>query len=522
MAKDDDRIMLPPLPDRPPIYCYYDADVQKPRPEKDAESELLLTWRRAWWAQGFTPIIIGPAEAMGSSFYQEFQSMKLGKEVKADMMRWMAWETLEGGLLAQCTTFPMGRMEDDTLVAMRRGKFARLTRWKGLDNGLLGGKAEDIRKTLKSVMNKEGIEADGVKTVLETIKSQLIDAEDSSALSYYSPKVRASYGLGTLPAAAATNSTKPEKREDQDKAKNMQDLVLVINAHLHTTWQGIYKDGIEVLRPHPEHTWPMVQEAYGYANALVACPQTPKRDKCPPNIKQCTPCEGEKSRLKIKNTDAYANKSSVFTIGTVPHPWTFAVLVNMKEDIDVGFIRREAARDPWLTAVTKNILGDKVSAAARILSFKEAVAGEYAAAHALWLQAEIDTPTDLAWRFGFALPDVSGKDDNDKTHASSVEEAEVHARERRYIESAREVVAMKKSSQQTKTRASMEAWSMADAEAWHFAKAFLARRLVERLEWEKEEKKFAGGAGSEDGRSAWNRWSDLKEGAETGEDMEEW
>ena len=38
---------------------------------------------------------------------------------------------------------------------------------------------------------------------------------------------------------------------------------------------------------------------------------------------------------------------------------------------------------------------------------------------------------------------------------------------------------------------------MADVEAWRFARAFLARAQVERIEWEKEESRYVGGAGTQ-------------------------
>ncbi|KAF9768935.1 hypothetical protein IL306_013703, partial [Fusarium sp. DS 682] len=66
LTLDEDRALLPPLQDRPFIYCYYDATVKKSREEKDADSDLLLTWRRAWWAQGFRPTILGSSEATGN------------------------------------------------------------------------------------------------------------------------------------------------------------------------------------------------------------------------------------------------------------------------------------------------------------------------------------------------------------------------------------------------------------------------------------------------------------------------
>jgi hypothetical protein len=60
-------------------------------------------------------------------------------------------------------------------------------------------------------------------------------------------------------------------------------------------------------------------------------------------------------------------------------------------------------------------------------------------------------------------------------------------------------------------RGAIEAWNLADTEAWRFARAFLARSRVERLKWEEEEKKYAGGAGAERGKSeGWGRWFDDK------------
>lgn len=56
-------------------------------------------------------------------------------------------------------------------------------------------------------------------------------------------------------------------------------------------------------------------------------------------------------------------------------------------------------------------------------------------------------------------------------------------------------------------RDAVEAWNLADVEAWRFARAYLARKSVERKKWELEEAKFADGMGSETGRrSPWDRW----------------
>ena len=43
---DDGRSVLPPLPIRPPIYTFYDAEAEKEPKIKTAENKLLLIWRR--------------------------------------------------------------------------------------------------------------------------------------------------------------------------------------------------------------------------------------------------------------------------------------------------------------------------------------------------------------------------------------------------------------------------------------------------------------------------------------------
>ena len=47
-------------------------------------------------------------------------------------------------------------------------------------------------------------------------------------------------------------------------------------------------------------------------------------------------------------------------------------------------------------------------------------------------------------------------------------------------------------------RDAVEAWNMADTEAWRFVRAFAAREVVERRRWEEEERRFAGGKEEEE------------------------
>jgi len=41
-------------------------------------------------------------------------------------------------------------------------------------------------------------------------------------------------------------------------------------------------------------------------------------------------------------------------------------------------------------------------------------------------------------------------------------------------------------------RAAVEAWNLADTEAWRFVRAWGARRAMERARWEEEEERFLG------------------------------
>jgi hypothetical protein len=196
--------------------------------------------------------------------------------------------------------------------------------------------------------------------------------------------------------------------------------------------------------------------------------------------------------------------------------------------INIRWIRRDSKRDVWIAAVTKEFMGTGIPAAPRVLRFKEAVASEYGAARSLWFTAERDPsiPDDVDWHFGFALardaddgrtetpvpgperrPPPPPQDPADGPVASS----EDLANESVFMDEARR---MRKAEDKADLviRNAIEAWSLADTEAWRFTRAYLARSMVERLKWEAEEAKYAGGAGSEKGRkSGWGWWLDRSE-----------
>jgi hypothetical protein len=226
---------------------------------------------------------------------------------------------------------------------------------------------------------------------------------------------------------------------------------------------------------------------------------------------KCSPCDTTKeANVKLTTPERYHNSSGLFTIGTVPHPYTLAMLDNLKETISVRWIRREMRqRDPWVTAITQELLGSEVGSGRRVLRFKEAVAGEFATSHCLWLTAEKEPPSDLSWRFGFQIPHFNHTTSSKPQppfgaakHTPSQEELET---ERSLVTMALHVGASKEP-EKVKVRTAMEAWNLADTEAWKFARAYLARSTVERMEWDKEESRYTHGAGSEQGERSWSRW----------------
>ena len=105
------RVALPHI-DRCSIYSYYEPIADKGAAA--VEDRMLLVWRRAWWAQGFKPMILGPAEAKRSKYYDGLAHLKLAPELVAELMRWLALDYVEGAVLV------------DHRVSLRRG--VRLTR----------------------------------------------------------------------------------------------------------------------------------------------------------------------------------------------------------------------------------------------------------------------------------------------------------------------------------------------------------------------------------------------------------
>ncbi|KAK3387457.1 ARS binding protein 2-domain-containing protein [Podospora didyma] len=514
VTHDENRQVLPVAPRRPNIFCYFDNTVKKEKAEKQAESELLLAWRRAWWAQGFKPIILTPAEARNNPRYGELlKRVKMDSPLMEDFMRWLAWENMGGGILAHRLLFPMGAFDDPLLVFLRRAEFPALTRWKDLEDGLFVGPTKEITASIKLAMSSPHLKtAEDFLATLAAEKDEnpfSIDTTKSKSLAYYS--------TSTLKSAYKNGG-------ETITAPGLKNLTQLIESHLHLTWQNLFPSGIAVVKPLPYHTTHIISPAYRLATQLASCPDTPLPKSCPPNAPKCTQCSTTRP-LKISTPAHYTNKSTLYTIGTVPHPYTTATLNFLQSSITIPWIRRKSSRDAWITSLTTTLFPDNVSGAPRILKFKEAVASETYAARSLWLLAEPAAQNedgnnlmdDLDWHFGFALPaalkdvEVPPHDPRDGPVALP-EELKL---EPGLLERAQAIVGgggSKKdraTKEERQVREAVEAWNLADAEAWRFARAYLARKTVERMGWEQKESKYAGGMGSDKGRrSGWDRWLD--------------
>ncbi|KAL8951860.1 MAG: hypothetical protein Q9222_002186, partial [Ikaeria aurantiellina] len=394
ITDDDNQSVLPPPRKRPPIYAYYDADAEKDIEVRAAEKKLLTIWRRAWWAQGFRPVILSKAEAMKNPLYERFQVRKTESSIGAELMRWLAWGQMGSGILSNWLTLPMGAYDDHLLSFLRRGEYPKLTRYEDLGAGLFSGDKSSIEAALTEALDSPDVHKS--KTFLDLVSPKTFSVDSK-------PKAIVYYDSSTL-----TNQYKPVSAALTDsKAKGLLSLADLITSHLHLTFLNTFSSGIAILAPYRPQSLLLQYPAFLLANALVTCPQTPLPTSCPPNIlNKCKPCSSSKP-LPITTPPSYANSTTTFTIATLPHPYTLASLLAKTKLLSIPHIRRHTARDPWLTAITSGYLSPRLGGPDRLVPFKETVAGEGTQGRGLWFVAEDDDGVekeDLEFSFGFALP----------------------------------------------------------------------------------------------------------------------
>ncbi|EGS24011.1 uncharacterized protein CTHT_0007220 [Thermochaetoides thermophila DSM 1495] len=546
---DENRALLPVLGERMTVYCYVDSTEEKEGDVRAAESELVLAWRRAWWAAGFRPVVLSTAEAVENPGYEEL--LRLGQtqqgeqkgingRVREDLMRWLAWENMGGGVLMSGLLFPMGGRDDALLGFLRRGEFMNkeqtVIRYEGLGDGLYvgpkGAVSEVVKQALKSPKLREA------RSVADAVGV----GEGGPFTTDKRPSGLALYSLETLEERYPSIATAIQT----SRAAGLRQLRLLITAHLHATWRTLYPDGISVLRPEKRSYTPhLIRPAFDLAARLAHCSDSPLPDTCPPNVPvdECVPCDDSKP-LKVTTAIEYVNSSKLFTIGTVPHPYTTTILSARRRAIDIPYIRRQAKRDVWITAVTRKLFKEEqISSTPRVLKLKEIVAAAESPLTensssgkgftSLWLVAEADPVVadhELGYLFGFELPaqatfadtklDMSNGGDFDSDKMAELVE---HAKDlilRTNTGDDKKKGDIKSTEGERLLREAIEAWNLADTEAWKFVRAFLAREMVERRLWEEKERGYAGGIGAdhfgegeqagkkEGGRRGWGRWFD--------------
>ncbi|KAL4908197.1 hypothetical protein BDW74DRAFT_147035 [Aspergillus multicolor] len=490
---DENRSVLPPLPIRPYIFTYYNLRKGSTREEEKADEQLLFAWRRAWYAQGFRPVVLGQAEATANPLYESIKHMELSPELEEDLFKWLAWGHMGDGLLADWLCFPMARYDDATLSYLRRGADSDyITRFDRTHSSLLTGKKSAINAAVEKSIKKID---KSIKSMWEIVPDELLKPRQTSSLALYdSATIRDHYHELT------------EKAIPSASARRLA-LVDLINSHLQNTFVNSFPGGIAVLKPFAEHTTALVEPALRLAKALGQCPVSVAPSSCPPNLRNCHPCNAHKP-MKISQPATYKNNTQVFTIGTLPHPFTLISLLHNSADVTTRHIRRETSRDTWLKDVTGDQIGHGLGGGPRAVLFKKFVADEPAIGTSLWmtvesLSAEVGQalPSSLLdefeWQFGFRIPrdsNVDAKNEGDAKESMQHANPSEQGVEREYtiIQEARNILKKQTNNNRVNIRAVAEAWNMADTEVWRFVKAYRARSIVERKKWEEEEKGFFG------------------------------
>ncbi|KAL2798398.1 hypothetical protein BJX66DRAFT_295509 [Aspergillus keveii] len=483
---DEDRSVLPPLLERPYIFTYYNPKKGQDREGNNADAELLLAWRRAWYAQGFRPAVLGRAEALANPLYESIQRLGLSSELQDDVFKWLAWGHMGDGLLADWHCFPMARYDDATLSRLRRGTGSEYI-VSFSSAALLSGEKETINGVIKAAVNNARKES---RSLVELLPEGLIKPEQTNSLAVYDSATVASH----YPALTEKTTSPTADR-----------LAELINSHLHTTFQNSFPGGLIVLKPFAEHTTALVEPALRLARALGQCAHSFAPQSCPPNLPKCDPCDDHRP-MKISQPATYKNNSQTFTIGTLPHPYTLISLLQNSAEVTTRHVRRETARDEWLKEVTSQQLGRELGGGPRAVVTKKAIAEGPALGTSLWMTVE-SLPAEAGqalpsilldefeWQFGFKIPrdtNVDAKNEGDAKETMQHANPSTQGVEREYeiIRQARDL--LKKKSNRVNIRSVTEAWNMADTEIWKFVKAYRARSIVERKKWEESEKNFLG------------------------------
>jgi hypothetical protein len=232
---DENRSVLPPLRVRPPVYTYYESKSATDEETRKIDQELLLTWRRAWWAHGFYPVILSQAEALNNPISHHLQGKGLPAALEFEFLRWLAWSHMGGGLLSSWHCVPMSSYDDELLSSLRRGQYPGLTRFEGLGAGLFAGEKSQIDNAIKDALLN--LKINTFKSIIEAIPADRFKVEQPTSLAYYdSATIKSKYPSLAQKLAA-------------DPAKGRSALTDLIVTHLHTIWQNTFSGGCAEAPP---------------------------------------------------------------------------------------------------------------------------------------------------------------------------------------------------------------------------------------------------------------------------------
>ncbi|KAF8252382.1 hypothetical protein K440DRAFT_594826 [Wilcoxina mikolae CBS 423.85] len=464
-AGDGDRVALPPL-QRCPIYTYYEP--AKDKTQSKVDNKLLLAWRRVWWAYGFKPVILGPQDAKQSGFYEMVYRANLTSELSKELMRWSAWNQMEGGILVDYNVFPMGPHDDVTISALRRCKFVYMNRFQKFDQKLYSSDKTSLNKILMHITSNPPKSTDNVKTI-EAALSAAVDKPDEWI------------HVDSFPAALADYS--PDVVKQKYPELKPADLPNLVNAHLHSTFLTQYPDGISLLSPFPLKLGALNHPGLELANRIAACPvSNPLPQSCPPNLSKCTVCN---KPAAIISPDYLSDSTKYFTLGTVPHPYVTVELTNDDisllhdpESRSLRFIRRKSIRDPWLKEVTKiPFMKSGLGAPPRATKLKEIVAAKQGSKFlSMWSTDKVGFK-DIGWTLGFVPPTIE---------ELGIKLPPAEETQKVKLEAAKKVAFNKRS----RIVRVVEGWSLSDSEVWRFVNAWRERRILEREQWTKKERTY--------------------------------
>ncbi|KAI5284545.1 hypothetical protein KEM54_001247, partial [Ascosphaera aggregata] len=490
---DENRAVLPPLRTRPNVYTYYDPAAQKTtKAESEADRQLLIVWRRAWFSKGFRPVVLGPLEARNNPLFESFQSRKLKIDpgVTEDLRRWMAWGSMDTGIFVDWLAYPMAPYDDKFMSYLRKftGEVekSRIIMWqKGSTPALLAGERSHVNQVIKAAI--DNVKLTDAKSIIDLLPDGTLNNYKSNAIALYDAKtIKPLY-----PGVAKKILAKP--------VEGKQALKFLINSHLQTVFQNTFGSGLNVIQPFPRNASILSIQSMRLANLLAECADSPIPKSCPPNQRSCTPCSPS-SRMTIEQKEHYVSDKNAYTLGAVPHPYALTGLLKHDLDFSVAYLRRNTTRDNWVTKVSKDLVEHGgVTDLTRLVAFKDIIAGDDSFYRNLFFTLESfpnvvgnhnlpeETLQQLEWHFGFIIPRrLANERDVDVSKAlKPAGESQGHWDEQFAIAGrAREVVRAgfngdelsgkekEEMKPQLEIKASTEAWNIGDTEIWKFARAY--------------------------------------------------